>query len=139
MRSIIDYFRRLNEALPMLLTTIVAYGLLVLVVGVWFFPDKEKYIVGLLFGIGQAVFLSISIASSILGAVEVADKKGQVAVAIKSTFRYLVVVALTFFMCYFNLGYIGTWFAGVMGLKVAALLQPLIHRVLEKIRSNSVE
>lgn len=132
MKSIINYLRRLNDALPALVGTIFVYGLLVLVVGIWFFPDKGKYLVGLLVGIGQGIFLSINMASTILGAIEVTDKNGQTAVAMKAVMRYLVVVITTVIMCYFSWGYIGTWFVGVMGLKVAAWLQPLIHKMLKR-------
>lgn len=127
MRSILNYFRRLNEALPLLIGTILVYGVIVLVTGIWFFDNKGKYIVGLLFGIGQAIFFSISLASSILSAIEVVDRRGQVGVATKGVLRYLVVVATTFLMCYMDWGSIGTWFVGVMGLKVSALLQPFIQ------------
>jgi len=132
MRSILNYFRRLNDALPLLIGTIVVYGLLVLALGVWFFEDKGKYAIGLLVGVTQAIFLSINMASTILGAIEVVDKKGQAVVATKAILRYLVVVATTFFMCYMDWGYIGTWFAGIMGLKVSALLQPMIHKLGNK-------
>ncbi len=127
MKSIIDYLKRLNDALPLLVGTILVYGGLVLVTGIWFFDEKWKYIVGLLFGIGQAIFLSINMASCILDALGVQDKKGEAWIATKGTFRYLIVVVTTVLMCYMQWGYIGTWFVGVMGLKVSALLQPFIR------------
>lgn len=132
MRSILNYFRRLNDALPLLIGVIMGYGLFVLVAGIWFFEDKGKYAIGLLFGIVQAIFLSINMASTILGSIEVVDKKGQVIIATKAILRYLIIVITTFFMCYMDWGYIGTWFAGIMGLKVSALLQPMIHRLMSK-------
>ncbi len=127
MKSILNYLKRLNDALPMLVATILVYGLIVLVTGVWFFENKLKYAVGLLFGIGLAIFYAISLASSILRAIEVSDKKGERMIAARGIGRYLVVVAITFLMCYLKIGAIGTWFVGVMGLKVSALLQPFIQ------------
>ena len=132
MRSILNYFRLLNEALPLLIGVICVYGCVVLVTGIWFFDEKLKYVVGLLFGISQAIFLSISLASSILNATEVTGKGGQVWIATRGVFRYLLVVATTAIMCYMEWGSIGTWFAGVMGLKVSALLQPFIRDKITK-------
>ncbi|SFQ21011.1 hypothetical protein SAMN02910358_01116 [Lachnospiraceae bacterium XBB1006] len=125
----IKYLRRLNEALPMLIATILVYGILVEVVGVWWVEDKLRYTTGLLIGIGLALFLSINIASSIWGMMDVSGKKGQAMVAVKAVLRYFVVVVVSMTMGYFHLGNIATWFIGVMGLKVAAFLQPLIHKV----------
>ena len=132
MKSILNYLRRLNEALPMLIGTILLYGFVVLIVGIWFFEDKIKYAVGLSVGIVQAIFLSINMAACILDSLDVVDKKGKIVTSIKAILRYLIVVATTFAMCYMNWGYIGTWFAGIMGLKVSALLQPMIHRFMNK-------
>jgi hypothetical protein len=124
----IKYLRRLNEALPMLIATILVYGLLVEGIGVWWVEDKLRYTTGLLIGIGLALFLSINIASSIWSMMDVQGKKGQAMIAVKAVLRYFVVVAVSMTMGYFRLGNIATWFIGVMGLKVAAFLQPLIHK-----------
>lgn len=126
----INYLRRLNPALPMLTATILVYGLFVELVGVWWVEDKLRYTSGLLIGIGLALFLSIHISMTIWGMMDVQNKKGQAMIAVKAVFRYFVVVAVSMTMGYFRLGNIFTWFAGVMGLKVAAFLQPLIHKVI---------
>ena len=125
----IKFLKRLDPILPELVATILVYGILVELVGVWWVEDKLRYTTGLIIGILLAIFLSISIASSIWGMLDVRNKKGQIQVAIKAIGRYVVVVVVSLLMGYFNLGNILTWFVGVMGLKVAAFLQPLIHRV----------
>ena len=56
-------------------------------------------------------------------------EKDQVKISLKAVLRYAIVAIISIAMGYFKLGNILTWFIGVMGLKVAALAQPLIHRV----------
>lgn len=126
----ISYLKKMNPALPSLMATILVYGVLVELIGVWFVEDKLRYTTGLLIGIGLALFLSISIAASIFDVLDVRGKKDQVKVSLKAVLRYAIVAAISIAMGYFKLGNIITWFIGVMGLKVAALTQPLIHRVI---------
>ena len=125
----ISYLKKMNPALPSLMATILIYGVLVELIGIWFVEDKIRYTSGLLIGIGLALFLSISIATSIFDVLDVRSKKDQVKVSLKAVLRYVIVAIVSIAMCYLNLGNIWTWFIGVMGLKVAALLQPLIHKV----------
>lgn len=125
----ISYLKKMNPALPMLLITILVYGVLVELIGVWFVEDKLRYSTGLLIGIGLAIFLSISIATSIFDVLDVRSKKDQVKISLKAVLRYVIVAIISIAMGYFKLGNIWTWFIGVMGLKVAALMQPLIHKV----------
>lgn len=126
----ISYLKKMNPALPSLMATILVYGVLVELIGVWFVEDKLRYTTGLLIGIGLALFLSISIAASIFDVLDVRGKKDQVKVSLKAVLRYAIVAIISIAMGYFRLGNIITWFIGVMGLKVAALTQPLIHRVI---------
>ncbi|MGN0170983.1 MAG: hypothetical protein ACI39H_09530 [Lachnospiraceae bacterium] len=125
----INYLKRLNPILPELVSIILVYGVLVELIGVWWVEDKIRYSSGLAIGIGLALFMSINIASSIWGMMDVTTKKAQVGVAVKAVARYAVVAVVSVTMGYFNLGNILTWFVGVMGLKVAAFAQPLIHKV----------
>ena len=125
----INYLKRLNPVLPELVVTILVYGVLVELIGVWWVDDKIRYTSGLVIGIGLALFMSVNIASSIWGMMDVTTKKAQAGVAVKAVGRYLVVAVVSIAMGYFNLGNILTWFIGVMGLKVAAFAQPLIHKV----------
>lgn len=133
----IKYLKRLNDILPELIAIILVYGVLIELIGVWWVKDPVRYSSGLAIGIGLAVFLSINIASSIWSMVGVNSKKAQVLVAAKAIGRYAVVVIVSMAMGYFNLGNILTWFVGIMGLKVAAFMQPLIHKVFfEKVKKK---
>ena len=109
----INYLKRLNPVLPELFISILVYGVVVELVGVWWVDDKIRYTSGLAIGIGLALFMSVNIASSIWGMMDVTTKKAQAGVAVKAVGRYLVVAVVSIAMGYFNLGNILTWFIGV--------------------------
>lgn len=124
----IKEFRRLNEALPGLLLGILLYGVLVEVIGVWFVSDKIRYTTGLLIGIGCAVGMAIHLAVVLEETVRTNNAAPKMIKA-KSVLRYLVVVAVFFVMMWLNLGNLITAFIGVLGLKVSAYAQPLLHKI----------
>lgn len=125
--------KRINDVLPELVAEILAYGLLVQFAGVWFVEDKLRYSTGLWIGIAAAVGMAIHMAVVILDSVDLAiEKKARVRTTLFSMLRYIVVVILFVIVMYFRLGNVITMFIGVMGLKVAAYLQPFVHKLLSK-------
>lgn len=128
-------FKRLNEALPLLLIGIFIYGCLLEIVGVWFVSDKIRYTTGLLIGIACAMGMAINIASVIEESVRIGE--GHVKyLAAKSVFRYIVVCLVFFLTCYFELGNLLTAALGVLGLKVSAYAQPLLYKLTSKLQGG---
>ena len=126
--------RRINEALPELILGIILYGLAVELIGVWFVSDKIRYSTGLLIGIVLACGMAINMAIVLEDAVSImGENHAQAKIIAKSLMRYIVVVIVFFVMMYFNLGNLFTAFIGVMGLKVAAYLQPFTHKAILKL------
>ncbi|MDD6193520.1 MAG: hypothetical protein PUB19_01315 [Lachnospiraceae bacterium] len=123
--------RRLNEALPGLVIGILLYGGILQVVGIWFVTDKVRYSSGLWIGIACAVGMAIHLAMVIEEAVRIGDGNTK-RLSMKSVLRYLVVVAVFFFMMYFRLGNFISAFLGVLGLKVSAYAQPFMHKRIFK-------
>ncbi len=125
--------RRINNILPELILEIFIYGLLVQLAGVWFVEDKIRYSIGLWLGIalamGMAIHMAVTISDSLDGA---GGGKINVRTTLFFLLRYLVVVLLFVAVFYFNLGNVLLMFIGVMGLKVAAYLQPFTHKLLTK-------
>lgn len=129
--------KRLNDALPELILGILIYGLVVEVVGVWFVSDKLRYSSGLLIGIVLACGMAINMAIVLEDAVSImGENHAQAKIIAKSVLRYIVVVIVFVVMMYFNLGNLYTAFIGVMGLKVAAYLQPLTHKTISKLQGR---
>ena len=62
--------RRINDALPGLVTGIVIYGIVIQFAGVWFVSDKLRYSTGLWFGIAIAIGMAINLAIVIYDSVE---------------------------------------------------------------------
>ena len=126
--------RRMNEALPGLVVTILLYGLVIELAGVWFVEDKMKYSIGLWYGVAIAVGLAINLAMVIFDAVTMGDSEhANRRIIAKSILRYVVVVVLFFILGYFNLGNLITAFLGVLGLKISAYAQPLLTKVVNRL------
>ena len=58
--------KRINEALPGLVVSILLYGVMVELIGVWFVKDRIAYSIGVWFGIAIAVGMAINLATVIL-------------------------------------------------------------------------
>lgn len=127
--------KRLNDVLPELVLEILAWGLLVQLIGVWFVADKLRYTTGLWIGIAAAIGMAIHMAVVIHDTVDMmAEKQARVRATVFSLLRYIVLAALFAVVLYFHLGSIIPMFLGVMGLKVAAYLQPFMHKFITRVR-----
>lgn len=125
--------RRINPALPGLVTGIVIFGFLVQFTGVWFVADKIRYSIGLWYGVAIGIGMAINLATVIYDAVTF-DGEGNAnkRVAVKSMLRYIVVAILFGILGYFEFGNLFTAFLGVMGLKISAYMQPLLNKLVNK-------
>lgn len=125
--------KRINPVLPELILELILYGVIIQITGVWFVEDKLRYSTGLWIGIIAAVLMAINMAVVILDTVEsMAEKRASRKSALFSAIRYILVVAAFAVTGIFHLGNLITMFLGVMGLKVAAYLQPFTHKFITK-------
>lgn len=125
--------KRINPVLPELILELVLYGLVIQFTGVWFVEDRLRYSTGLWFGIVVAGLMAVNMAVVILDTVELASEKGASRKsALFSAIRYIGVVVAFAVTGIFDLGNLITMFIGVMGLKVAAYLQPFTHKFITK-------
>ena len=91
--------RRINDALPRLVATILLYGVVIELAGVWFVEDKISYSIGLWYGVAIAVGLAINLAMVIFDAVTLGDSEhANRRIIAKSILRYVVVVILFFIL-----------------------------------------
>ncbi len=134
----INWMKRLNQALPGLVLGILIYGALVELIGVWFVNDKLRYTTGLLIGIACAVGMAIHIAMIIEESVRIGEGHEKY-LSFKSVMRYLVLCAVMIAMMYFKLGNMITAVIGVLGLKVSAYAQPLLYKILGIKTFNTTE
>ena len=126
--------KRLNDALPELVLGIILYGVVIELAGVWFVTDKLRYSTGLLIGILLAAGMAINMAVVLQDAVDLyGGEHAQGKIIAKSILRYLIVVIVFFVMMKFEFGNLFSAFIGVLGLKVAAYMQPLTHKLVLKL------
>lgn len=130
--------KRLNEALPGLVIGILIYGAAVQLIGVWLAADKLRFTVGLWVGIACAEFMAVHIAMILEEAARIGGDQSR-RLSAKSVFRYLVVVIVFLVMMKFELGNLVAAFIGVMGLKISAYAQPLMHKIKVKQKDEKEE
>lgn len=129
--------RRLNDALPGLVMGIIAYGVVVELVCVWFVSDRLYFTIGLCIGIALACGMAVNMATVLLDAVDGNGQSGaQARIIAKSILRYLLVVLVFFVMMKFNLGSLAAAFVGVFGLKISAYLQPVARKILLRLQGR---
>lgn len=133
--------RRLNNVLPELILGILVYGVLAELIGVWFVSDKPAFTLGLVVGILTACGMAINMASVILDTMDgyVGESNARVRVAAKAALRYCVVAVIFMVMAKFEIGNFYASFIGVLGLKIAAYLQPFTHKVILKLQGRGDE
>lgn len=121
--------RKINTALPGLLFGIILFGILCQIAGLLFVGDKADYSIGLWVGVLTAIFMAFHMAVTLNSAVERDVKGAQAAATRQNIIRYLVVVIILGILMMTRIGNPLAAFAGIMGLKVSAYLQPLFARL----------
>ena len=121
--------RKINTALPGLLFGIIIFGVMCQIAGLFFVGDKADYSIGLWIGVLTAILMAFHMAVTLNSAVERDVKGAQAAATRQNMIRYLVVVIIMGILMLTRSGNPLAAFAGVMGLKISAYLQPLLARL----------
>lgn len=135
--SLIAKLRKINTALPGLLTGIVLFGILCQIAGFFLVEDKADYSIGLWIGVFTAIFMSFHMAVSLNSAVERDAKGAQAAATRQNIIRYLAVVIILGILMVTKIGNPLAAFLGVMGLKISAYLQPLFGKISHQDERNT--
>jgi hypothetical protein len=128
----IKKLRGLSEVLPELLFGILLYGILCEAVGLIFVSDRLSYSIGLLTGVACAMFMAVHMAWSLDRALSLGEGVAPRKMIMHNLIRYGVVVAVFFLLYFSGLGNPVVAFLGVMGLKVAAYIQPFTHKFFRR-------
>lgn len=121
--------RKINTALPGLLIGIILFGILCQVLVFFVVEDKTSYSIGLWVGVLTAIFMAFHMAVTLNTAVERDVKGAQASATRQNIIRYFIVVVILGILMLTKVGNPLAAFAGVMGLKVSAYLQPLLVRL----------
>ncbi len=128
--------KKQNATLIELWVGIVFFALVSLLAGIWFVENKVAYVLGLVVGALTAVYLAWHMARSIekmLDKAELGEDVGA-GMRVSSLLRYGIVVLVLIITAFVSewVNPIST-FVGIIGLKVAAYLQPFTHKIVFKV------
>ncbi|MDO5573310.1 MAG: hypothetical protein Q4G60_04940 [bacterium] len=121
-----------DSVLGEMLIGILFFGILVQIVGLIFFQEKVFYAIGLWIGVVVAMATAIHMAYTMDKVVDAGEGKASAKLRMYAMLRYLVIVLAVMAVYYFKIGNPLTCFAGIMGLKIGAYLQPLTHKILRR-------
>lgn len=135
----IEKLNRINKVLTELLIGIVACGFVFEAIGVFIVANKIQYSIGLLIGTLIALAMAIHMAWALDTAVDLGSQEAEKKIRLHSMLRYLLVVVMLAIVMYSKIANPLASFLGVMSLKVAAYLQPITHKLMQKIHKNEEE
>lgn len=122
--------RNINKVVWELLLIILLTGIILEIIGVMIVKDKLYYSIGLGIGIVLAVFMTFSIHSSVVKAIDVGENGAKVKMISSYAIRTVVVLGVIIVTGVWKLGNMVSLLLGIMTLKVAAYLQPFTHKFI---------
>ena len=128
--------KRISDVLKEMIIGIIAFGLLAQIIGVFIVSQKIVYSAGLWAGIVIAIAMAVHMEYSIRVALELGEAGAPKHVQKHSMIRYSCVIIAFVAISFINKNATVPCFIGVMGLKVAAYLQPFTHKIFLKVHEN---
>ena len=122
-----------DHTLQELLLGIILLGVAIQIVVAIIFKDYLYNAIGLWSGIAIACFTAIHMKRSIEDALDLGEQGATKYVRMAYLKRMLLSLVFMGIVIYFNLGNPITLLIGVFPLKVAAYLQPLLHKLFQRI------
>lgn len=134
MRGTAERIKSIDATLKEMLIAMLAAGLLAQFTLVWFIQDKAGFSVGLWVGVVTAAFMANNMNSTLERALALGEGGAQTLIRKNYILRYFAVIVVLI-GSYFT-GWVNPFavFGGIMTLKVSAYLQPLTHKILERLR-----
>lgn len=132
MQKLKNWLNGLSDVLPDLLIGILLYGVVCEAVGLIFVKDRLFYSVGLLIGILCAMGMAVHMAWSLNMALDLGESGAVKKMQLHNLLRYGIVVVVIFALWLSGIGNPVVAFLGIMGLKVAAYLQPFTHKLFRR-------
>ena len=128
----IKKINEINEMLLDLMVGILFFAILCEAVGVWFVSDKLYYSLGILIGFIIAEFSAWYMAFMIYKAMHMNEKEAINHVRLHTILRYGMIVLIILLLVFTDVANPLSAFLVLMGIKVAAYMQPFIHKLLNK-------
>ena len=128
-----DSIKNISETLKELLTGIMFYGIIVEILGLCFSKQKGYFSIGLWIGIFLAMAAAIHMWWGLEKGMELGDGATKYLLS-QNMIRYGVIVIAFGILCIIDIGNPLAAFAGIMGLKAGAYLQPFTHKISTKFK-----
>ena len=132
MQKLKNWLNGLTDVLPDLLIGILLYGVVCEAVGLIFVKDRLFYSIGLLIGILCAMGMAVHMAWSLNMALDLGESGAVKKMQLHNLLRVGIVVVVIFALWLSGIGNPVVAFLGIMGLKVAAYLQPFTHKLFRR-------
>ena len=126
-----EIVKKISETLKELLIGILFYGIIVEVIGICFIKDKVYFSIGLWIGIFLALAAAVHMWWGLDRAMDMGDGASKYLLS-QNMIRYGVIVVAFGALCVMDVGNPIAAFAGIMGLKAGAYLQPFTHKIMIK-------
>ena len=117
---------------------VIFFGILNILIGMWFPKNMLAYVLGGLLGTVTALVMTDSMARAIVKAVA-DENKATARIRFAFFFRYAIAIAVMVVACVSPYANPIATFIGIFSLKFATYLTPLIHKINLKINPNSLE
>ena len=126
-----ENIKRINETLKELIIGILFYGIIVEIAGICLLQNKIYFTIGLWFGILLAQAAALHMWWTLDQGVELGEQATKYILS-QNMIRYGVIVVAFGVLCILDFGNPIAAFAGIMGLKAGAYLQPFTHKIMIK-------
>ena len=131
MNRINHFLQNMNPTLKELLLGIVLWGIIFSLVFVWFADLKVSFILSLWAGVGGAALMAVHMCSFIEDSLELTQDDAVKHMRKGTMIRILAVMVLFVLAWRLHGNMIGI-FLGLFTLKLAAYIQPLLHKIRDR-------
>ncbi len=133
----IERIRKWNRTVLELESGIVLFGLVCQLVAMWLVPDMLKFTIGLWLGILVAMISGLHMWKSLQKAFDGFEGDASKKSARAAIVRYISIVIIFVLIVITKVGEPLAAFAGIMGLKIGAYIQPIMHKFYNKVFNES--
>lgn len=112
----------------------ILYGIVIQIICLFIPGDLLRMSLGLWIGVLTGIGMAVNMKNSLDEALYLDENDATKYMQKAYAKRYTAVIVIFIAVVWFKLAHILTLFAGVMGLKFSAYLQPIMHKLFQKLK-----
>lgn len=127
-----------SSVLKELILGTLLFGIVIALLGVWWVDDKKMFLIGLSVGTFLSIWRAMHMQSTLEKVLDFEEKTAKAKMAASYGIRLIAVTIVLVLMVELELGNtaILMCFIGLFGLKAGAMLQPHIHKYMNRLTYN---